>query len=153
MPFYPVGIAMAQHGMIASTPDYESPWPPLLNWDWWPLARLLTTGAVLGLAAHFYLGWTPDLRHVARLPREVFEVLSFFTLVSFALAHLYLMLLMFPLYAIVTLNDTFYGLIQWLCGAVLRIRSKRLLAVGGLLGEVLMFGGLALLIRHFVAGV
>ena len=56
----------------------------------------MTTGAVLGLAAHYYLGWTPDFRHFTRLPPAVFEVLTFLTLVSFTLAHAYLILLMLP---------------------------------------------------------
>jgi len=78
------------------------------EWDWWPLARLLTTGTVLGFAAHRYLGWTPDLRPLATLPRELFEVFSFFALISFGLAHLYLLLIMLPLSSVVVLNDTFY---------------------------------------------
>ena len=64
------------------------------GWDWWPLARLLITFAVLGLAAHYWWGWTPGLPSLARKPPEVFEVLSLFTLISFALAYLYVMLLL-----------------------------------------------------------
>lgn len=74
--------------MASNKEDDEHLSHQLGHWDWWPLARLLITGAVLGPAAHHLLGWMPDLRHLARMPREIFEVLSLFTLVSFTLAHL-----------------------------------------------------------------
>lgn len=127
--------------MIASTPDYDSPWPPpLLNWDWWPLARLLTVCFVLGAAGYHYLGWHVDLSNIVTLPHRVFEVLSFCALLSFGLAHLYLILLMFPIYAIVTLNDTFYGVSLWTGRTILRLRSSRCLAIAGLCGEIALFG-------------
>ena len=121
------------------------------RWDWWPLARLLTTAAVLGLAAHHQLGWTPDIRQLAKQPREIFEVLSFFTLVSFAMAHLYVMLLMLPLYAIVTLNDAFYDISLWAARAVFRLRSPFALAISGLLGEAALFAAAFTLIRRLVS--
>lgn len=121
------------------------------GWDWWPLARLLITGVVLGLAAHYWWGWTPDLRGLARKPREVFEVLSLFTLISFALAHFYLMLLVFPLYAVVTLNDAFYDSSLWLFRVVLRIRSSALLSLAGLAGEVTLFGALLYSVTRLLA--
>lgn len=120
-------------------------------WDWWPLARLLITVSVFGLGAHYYLGWTPDLRALATLPRRIFEVLSFCALISFGLAHLYLILLMFPIYAVVTLNDTFYNASLWTACAILRIRSSRCLAISGLFGEILLFGGASLFLSWFVA--
>jgi len=55
-----------------------------------------------------------------------------------------LMLLMFPLYAAVTLNDTFYDLSCWAARAVLRLRSPCAVAFGGLCGEVAIFGTLLL---------
>lgn len=109
-------------------------------WDWWPLARLLITASVFGFAAHHYLGWTPDLRELATLPRRVFEVLSFCALISFGLAHLYLILLMFPIYAVVTLNDTFYDLSVAACRVVLRPRSNHAVALAGLCGQLALFG-------------
>ncbi|MBI3298353.1 MAG: hypothetical protein HYZ75_09340 [Elusimicrobia bacterium] len=134
---------MALDTELRSTPEGAT------RWDWWPLARLLTTGAVLGLAAHHYLEWTPDLRHLARLPREVFEVLSFFSVISFALAHLYVMLLMFPLYAVVTLNDTFYDLSAFILRAAFRLSGPGL-AVAGLAGEILLFGAVGGLLGRLV---
>lgn len=109
-------------------------------WDWWPLARLLITISVFSLAAHCYLGWTPDLRAMATLPRRVFEVLSFCALLSFGLAHLYLILLMFPIYAVVTLNDTFYDVSLWTGRTIFRLRSSRCLAITGLCGQIVLFG-------------
>lgn len=113
-------------------------------WDWWPLARLLITASVIGLAAHCYLGWTPDLHEAVILPRRIFEVLSFCALLSFGLAHLYLLLLMFPIYAVVTLNDAFYDGSVAVVRAVLRLRSGRAVALAGLFGEIALFGGLTL---------
>jgi hypothetical protein len=46
----------------AASEELEYPWPPpLLNWDWWPLARLLTVCFLLGAAGHGYFGWHVDL--------------------------------------------------------------------------------------------
>lgn len=112
------------------------------GWDWWPLARLLITGAALGLAAHYWWGWTPDLHGLARKPREVFEVLSLFTLVSFALAHLYVALLLFPIYAAVTLNDLFYDSANWALRTICGIRSEAALKPASLTVQVALFAGL-----------
>lgn len=139
------------HAMDTSVTAHESPWPPLGNWDWWPLARLLTVCFVFGAAGHGYLGWHVDLANIVTLPRRIFEVLSFFTLISFGLAHLYLILLMFPLYAAVTLNEHFYGATWWLLQRICRIQSTRLLAVVALSGEILLFGATAILVRHFAS--
>jgi len=137
--------------MSTERSDIRAQARPAQRWDWWPLARLLITGAVLGLAAHYWWGWTPDLSGLARKPREVFEVLSLFTLISFALAHLYVMLLAFPLYAVVTLNDAFYGASRGIFRVLFRLRSPAILTVMGLCGEVVCFGGLlCLLSRTFL---
>jgi len=50
------------------------------------------------------------------------------------------------------LNDWFYSASWHACRAILRFRSAWLLAIGGLCGEVLLFGGLALLIRAALQG-
>lgn len=135
-------------------PTLNADWSPKepTRWDWWPLARLLTVIAVFGAVAYGRFGWTPDLAAVAALPRRVFEVLSFCALISFGLAHLYLILLMFPIFAVVTLNDTFYAGSHWLCRVVLRMRSGQVLALSGLCGEIVLFGGLGLLIRRLLFG-
>ncbi len=109
------------------------------RWDWWPLARLLTVLAFFGALAHLRFGWTLDPAQVLTLPRRTFEVFSFFTLVSSGLAHLYLVALMFPLYAVVTLNDVFYDAGRAVFEA-LGVRSQQALNTLGLGGELLLFG-------------
>jgi hypothetical protein len=116
--------------------------------DWWPFTRLLITAAVLGLSAHYYLGWRPDLRALARLPWNVFEILSFAALISFALAELYLLLFLIPLYAVAVLNDWFYDSSRWLCRVIFRFRPSLVLNLAALCGEILSFGGLGLAVRH-----
>lgn len=113
---------------------------PPTRWDWWPLARLLTVLFVFGTFAQFRLGWTFEPGRLAAFPRNVFEVFSLFTLLSFGLAHLYLALLMFPLYAVVTLNDALYAASISLLQVVFRIRDSLALRALGLAGEVVMFG-------------
>ena len=121
------------------------------RWDWWPLARLLTVlgafGSLASLSSH-----SLDLGSLQSLPGRVFEVFTFFTLLSFALAHLYLMLIMLPLYALVTLNDTFYDLSVWVIKTVLRPRSKGAVAAAGLCGELLLFGAVAALVIQATGG-
>lgn len=118
--------------------------------DWWPFTRLLITGAVLGLSAHYCLGWSPDLRALARLPGNVFEILSLAALISFALADLYLLLFLIPLYAIAVLNDWFYDSSRWLCRVVFRLRPSLVLNLAALCGEILSFGGLGLAVRQVI---
>lgn len=109
------------------------------RWDWWPLARLLTVLGTFASLAWLYFGWTLDPFQVLSLPRRVFEVFSFFTLLSSGLAHLYLVLLMFPLYALVTLNDVFYDATLWIASRAFPVRSRRVLMAIGLSGEILLF--------------
>ncbi len=121
------------------------------RWDWWPLVRLLTVLSVFGAIAYFDLGWKVRATEALALPRRVFEVLSFLALLSYALAHLYLILLMFPLYAVVTLNDTFYDMSVWTLRTVFRMRSGRGLSLAGLCGEILLFGAAAVPICRALA--
>lgn len=120
------------------------------RWDWWPLVRLLTVLSVFGAIAYFDFGWKVSATEVLGLPRRVFEVLSFLALLSFGLAHLYLILLMFPLYATVTLNDTFYNLTVWIFRLIFRVQSSWALALLGLGGEIALFGAILLLVRHLL---
>ncbi|TBR21576.1 hypothetical protein EPO15_09910 [bacterium] len=120
------------------------------RWDWWPLARLLTVVFVIGITGYQF-GWRIDPGAVLALPRRVGEVLSFLTLVSFALAHLYVVLLMFPLYAAVTLNDTYYDLTTWTFRTIFRVRSGRALAFIGLAGEVVLFGATLSLLHRLLS--
>lgn len=120
------------------------------RWDWWPLARLLTVLAVFEALAHVRFGWTLDPGRLAAFPRNVFEVFSLFTLLSFGLAHLYLVLLLFPIYAVVTLNDAFYDATVWVGRTVLRLRPGRVLSLAGLGGELLLFSAAALFIGRLL---
>ncbi len=119
------------------------------RWDWWPLARLLTVLGAFGTLACLS-GYSLDFASLRGLPGRVFEVFTFLTLLSFALAHLYLMLLMFPLYAAVTLNDSFYDLSHWVARKAFGVRSCRLLATLGLIGEVALFWALIWIVRQSV---
>lgn len=116
--------------------------------DWWPFTRLLITAAVLGLGAHAYLGWSVAPHRLLSIPGQMLGVLSILAMISFVLADLYLLLFLGPLYIVGALNDSFYGLSRWACRAIFRLRSAWLLALGGLLGEILLFGGLAYLVRR-----
>ena len=116
--------------------------------DWWPFTRLLITAAVLGLAAHTFFGWSVEPRRLLSTPGQMLGVLSILAMISFILADLYLLaFLLVPLYVVGVLNDWFYLASRAACRVLLRLRSAPVLAVGGLCGEVLMFGSLALLIR------
>ena len=113
--------------------------------DWWPFTRFLITGTVLGLSVHYYLGWRPDLRAMARLPWNVFEILSLAALISFALADLYLLLFLIPLYALAVLNDWFYDLSCWLIRNVLGMQWWLGIQLLGLGGQIILFLAIAFL--------
>lgn len=118
--------------------------------DWWPFTRLAVTAAVLGLAAHLYVGWTPRPRELLALSGQVLGVLSILAMLSFVLADLYRLVFLIPLYVVAVLNDWTYLGSRKVCRVVLRLRSAPSLAWGGLAGEILLFGGLAyLLCRYF----
>ena len=117
--------------------------------DWWPFTRLLITAAVLGLAAHLYLGWTFRPQALLALSGQVLGVLAILTMFSFMLADLYLLAFLVPLYFVGVLNDWFYSASRWVCREVLGLNSSALLAAGGLLGEILMSIGLIYLVRRF----
>jgi len=116
--------------------------------DWWPFTRMLITAAALGLGAHLYLGWQVRPRELLVLPGQMLGVLSILAMISFVLADLYLLLFLIPLYILAVLNDWTYGASWHACRAILRLRSARLLALGGLCGEIVLFGGLAYLLRR-----
>jgi len=115
--------------------------------DWWPFTRIIVTAAALGLAAHVYLGWPLRPRELFALSGQILGVLSILAMISFVLADLYLLLFLVPLYVVGVLNDGFYNASRAACRGLLRLRSAPVLALGGLCGEVLLFGSLALLIR------
>lgn len=111
--------------------------------DWWPLTRLLTVGLVFGLVAHWRFGWNPVLRDLWALPGGFVTLFSFVVLLSSAMAHLCLVALAIPMCGVILLNDWFYDATVWTLRMVLRLRCRAVLAVLGLCGEILMFGGLA----------
>ncbi len=115
--------------------------------DWWPFTRLVITSAVLGVAAHVFLGWQFRPRELLALSGQILGVLSILAMFSFVLADLYLLVFLIPLYVAGVLNDLTYGASWWACRVVFQLRSARLLAFGGLCGEILLFGGLACLLR------
>lgn len=107
----------------------------------------MITAAVLGLASHVFLGWQVRPREALTLPGQMLGVLSILAMISFALADLYLLVLLVPLYAVAVLNDWTYSASRHACRAVLRLESAALLAFGGLCGEILLFGGILCLMR------
>lgn len=119
--------------------------------DWWPFTRLLITASVLAVAAHFFFGWQVRPQDAVSLSGQMLGVLSLLAMISFALADLYLLFfLLLPLYVLGVLNDWAYAGSRWSCRAIFQIRSSRLLAFGGLCGEILLLGALACLIRRFL---
>lgn len=119
--------------------------------DWWPFTRITIAAAVLGLAAHLFLGWQPPLRQLLAMPGQILGVLSLMAMISFALADLYLLVFLIPLLIVGILNDWFYGASRWVCRVMLRIQSARVLAIGGLCGEVLLFLAAGLLLRRIAS--
>lgn len=109
--------------------------------DWWPFTRMLITAAILGLLAHLFLGWQVRPRELFALSGQILGVLSLLAMISFVLADLYLLVFLLPLYAVGVLNDWFYDFSRWICLKVFRLTSTTLLAFGGLLGEIVLFGG------------
>jgi hypothetical protein len=119
-----------------------------LERDWWPLTRLLTVGLVFGVVAHLKFGWNPHPRDLWAIPGGIAVILSFVIMLSSGLAHMCLVALMLPLCGIILCNDWFYDVSHWTLRTVLRLKSPRLLAALGLSGEILLFGGIALLFRR-----
>lgn len=120
--------------------------------DWRPFTRITSTVVVLGLAAHQFLGWQPPLRRLPARPGQILGVLSLMAMISFALADLYLLVFLVPLYVVGVLNDWFYDLSRWLCRVVLRMMPGPLLALSALCGEIVLFGGLEAVIRRLLVG-
>ena len=116
--------------------------------DWWPFTRLVITAAAMGLVANWVVGWKPRPEAIAAAFAQVLGVLSILAMISFALADFYLLLILIPLYAVATLNDWFYAAGRWACRAALGPKPTPLLAVGGLCGEILLFGGLGYLLHR-----
>lgn len=115
--------------------------PP--RWNLWPLTRLLLILAGLGLWAHWRHGW--DLPTTAQLERYAFGQVAVFSLCamfSSALARLYLVVLLFPLYTAVILNDWLYEGSRFLLRLATGPRSPILEAGCAFAGELGLFMGL-----------
>ncbi|MDE2038441.1 MAG: hypothetical protein KGO96_02860 [Elusimicrobia bacterium] len=118
--------------------------------DWWPLSRLLAVCLAFGLFAHFRLGWNPHPRELWTITGGIAVILSFIVMLSSGLAHVCLIVLMIPLCGIILCNDWFYDASYWLAQLALRLRSRPLFAALGLCGEILLFAGLAVLLRRLL---
>jgi hypothetical protein len=115
--------------------------------DWWPFTRITITAAILGLAAHLFLGWQPPLRQLLAMPGQVLGIVSLAAMISFALADLYLLVFLVPLLIVGILNDWFYSASRWACRRVLRIKSGAVLTSIGLCGEIVLFAGFVYALR------
>ena len=105
---------------------------------------------VAGMFAHWRLGWNPHLRDLWSLPGGVATIFLFIVALSSTLAHVALVALSVPLCGVILLNDWLYDASLWVCRAVLRLKSSAVLAAGGLCGEIILFGALAVLVRRFL---
>ena len=120
----------------------RTPWKGGARWDSWPLTRLLTLFAAVGLWSYWRFGWSPpSLPDLTRLGIGVFQTLCLLALFSFPAARLFLVVLMFPLYAAIVLHDCFYDGSYWALGLILGTRSPRLSAGLALAGELGLFLG------------
>jgi|CXWL01.1.fsa_nt_gi hypothetical protein len=118
-------------------------WNAFQYWDPWPLTRLLLVLATLSLWAHLQNGCAlPTPPVLGRAAFGLFEAFCLCTLVSFTLARLLVVILMFPLYAIIVLNDWFYDGSYWLIRFLTGPRSPRWKAGFALAGELGLFVGL-----------
>jgi hypothetical protein len=115
-------------------------WNPFAQWDPWPLTRLLSVLCTLGLWTHWRFGWGPPaLPSLGQTTWGLFEAFCLCTLLSSTLARLLIVILMFPLYAIIVLNDWFYDGSYWLIQVLTGPRSPRLNAGFALAGELGLF--------------
>lgn len=107
--------------------------------DWWPLTRMLITGAILGLAAHVLMGWQVRPQEILLLAGQMFGVLAILAMISFVLADLYLLVFLGPLYILAVANDWFYLASVRTGRTIFRLRSPLPLAIAGLCGEIALF--------------
>ena len=115
-------------------------WNPFPNWDPWPLTRLLLVLATLSLWIHWRFGWAlPTPSCLARAVFGFFEIFCLCALIG--LAQLYMIVLAFPVYATIVLNEWFYDSCYWLLEKS-GPRSPGLKAGFALAGELGLFVGL-----------
>lgn len=115
----------------------------LSEWDPWPLIRLVAVFIAAALWLHWRFQLTmPSPRELARIGAGLFETFCVCAVLSAVLADLFLVVLMFPLYATIVLQDWFYDASHWLLRLFLGPRSPRLTAGLALAGELGLFLGL-----------
>lgn len=123
----------------------------MANRDWWPFTRMIITAAALGAGVHFYLDWQVQPGPLLALAGQMFGVMSILAMISFALADVYLLAFLLPLYALAVLNDWFYQAAVWSLRIALRLRDGPALSLGGLCGEILLFGAMAFLLVRILS--
>ncbi|OYV35757.1 MAG: hypothetical protein B7Z81_08335 [Acidocella sp. 20-61-6] len=116
------------------------------------LTRLLTVGLSFGLLAHWKFGWNPVARDLWALPGGILTILSFVVLLSATMAHVCLVVLAIPMCGIIMLNDWLYDFSRASCRVFLGTRSRVVLNLAGLSGEIALFGLLFYLLKvHLLA--
>lgn len=131
------GTELFSGGGSISAMENHTCWNPFRSWDPWPLTRLLLVLAALSCWAHWCLGWAlPAPLALGRAAFGLFEVFCLSALIG--LAQVYLVVLAFPVYATIVLNDWFYDGCYWLLGLA-GPRSPRWRAGFALVGELGLF--------------
>ena len=111
-------------------------------WDPWPLVRLLTVLATLALWVHWHFGWAlPSFSDLGMATFGLFELFCLCSLLSVGLTHLFLVVLLFPIYATIVLNDWFYDRSHEILRILAGPRSPALIGGLALCGELGMFLG------------
>ncbi len=111
--------------------------------DCWPLTRLLVVALAFGWIAHWRFAWNPAWRDVWALPGGIAAIFLTIVALSSGLAHVVLVAAAIPLCGIILLNDWLYDLSAAAYRVALRPRSAGIIALAGLIGELVLFGGLA----------
>ncbi|MDD5656232.1 MAG: hypothetical protein PHF00_03150 [Elusimicrobia bacterium] len=116
----------------------------LAYWNLWPLARLLMVLAALGLWVHRGVGASPRALHLCgEISGGLTILLIVCALLSLPLARLYVLTLLFPLYAVVVLNCLFYDGPRLMMRQLVGRAPRCVEAAFGLAGEIGLFMSLA----------
>ena len=123
-----------------------------LEWNPWPLTRLLTVIIVLAIQAHLAYGWEIPWEVFIALPGRILSVFVGLFLVSGTLACIYALLWLVPLATLIFLNDWTYEGSRWIIRTLFKLRSGCLLAGASLCLEAAVFVGGFFLLQHFFVG-
>jgi ABC-type multidrug transport system fused ATPase/permease subunit len=122
-------------------------WDCFSKWDFWPMIRLVIVAATLGFWIHGHFNWSfPSLAQLGRGTAELLIILWLCFFISVRLAEVILLILLFPLYAVVFLNDCFYRVGYLFFRFVFKFRSRPFCAGLALAGEL----GLSFLCLHLI---